>query len=355
MLSGKIEISPQYQSDKDIAMPTNCIQHLLINLPPAFSTQPELRELFERLERLAQLRWSNHAALDELLPDLQWADAVLMWGAPKITEAALDQLPNLKFIGQLNTSLITASACLAKGVALSEARHCWSPAVAEMALGLILNGLRKISDYHAAMRLGTEKWVLNFPADIDAQERELSGRPVGIVGFGQIGQRLAALLQPFNVQLRVYDPFVPKPILAAYNAQPVPLMDLLAASDVVVLCAANHPDNHGMIGERQIEALRKDCVLVNIGRSMLVDMPALIRRLEHRDVVAMLDVFDLEPLEPESPLRSLHNAYLTPHRAGGLISSVQRGLEMLVSDLEAFTAGEARRNAVTEEMLHSFS
>jgi hypothetical protein len=70
-------------------MPTNRIQHLLINLPPAFSTQPELRELFARLERLAELRWTNHATLDALLPDLEWADAVFMWGAPKITESAL--------------------------------------------------------------------------------------------------------------------------------------------------------------------------------------------------------------------------------------------------------------------------
>jgi D-3-phosphoglycerate dehydrogenase / 2-oxoglutarate reductase len=336
-------------------MPTNRIQHLLINLPPAFSTQPELRELFARLERLAELRWTNHATLDALLPDLAWADAVFMWGAPKITDAALGQLPNLKFVGQLNTSLVTASACLSKGVALSEARHCWSPAVAEMALGLMLNGLRKISDYHAAMRQGTEKWVLNFPADIDVRERELTGRPVGIVGFGLIGQRLAALLKPFDVQLRVFDPFVPDQILKDLGAESVPLMDLLTESDVVVLCAANHPDNRAMIGERQIEALRKDCVLVNVGRSMLVDMPALIRRLQRQDMVAMLDVFDLEPLELDSPLRSLPNAYLTPHRAGGLMSSVQRGLGMLVSDLEAFVAGEERRHAVTEQMLHSFS
>jgi phosphoglycerate dehydrogenase-like enzyme len=278
-----------------------------------------------------------------------------MWGAPKITEAALGQLPNLKFVGQLNTSLVTASACLSQGVALSEARHCWSPAVAEMALGLILNGLRKISDYHMAMRQGTEKWVLNFPADIDVSERELSGRPVGIVGFGLIGQRLAALLNPFDVQLRVFDPFLPEHILTASGAESVPLVDLLRESDVVVLCAANHPDNRAMIGERQIEALRKDCVLVNVGRSMLVDMPALIPRLQRGDMVAMLDVFDLEPLELDSPLRSLPNAYLTPHRAGGLMSSVQRGLGMLVSDLEAFVAGEERRHAVTEQMLHSFS
>jgi phosphoglycerate dehydrogenase-like enzyme len=177
---------------------------------------------------------------------------------------------------------------------------------------------------------------------------------VGIVGFGGIGRRLAELLAPFRTPIRIYDPFVPVEVAQKAGVQTVELMELIRESDVVVLCAANTNEAAHLIDATAIAALRKDAVLVNVGRSMLVDMPALIARLEQRDLVAMLDVFDQEPLEADSPLRRLPNAYLTPHRAGGIYASVQRSLAMLADDLEAFLAGRERRYAVTDAMMQSF-
>jgi D-3-phosphoglycerate dehydrogenase len=234
-------------------------------------------------------------------------------------------------------------------------RHCWSPAVAEFALTLVLSGLRKASDYHAAMRAGTESWVNDFPGDIPLNEFELSGNSVGIVGFGAIGQRIAELLAPFKTDLRCYDPFLPDAVAAQYGAKKTELDELLSHSSVVILCAANSPDAEHLIGEQQIALLKRDALLVNVGRSMLIDMPALIARLQKGELTAMLDVFDREPLERESVLRSLSNVYCTPHRAGGLISSVCRALQMLTDDYEAFLAGKDRTYAVTQKMLHCFS
>jgi phosphoglycerate dehydrogenase-like enzyme len=81
--------------------------------------------------------------------------------------------------------------------------------VAELALILMMTGLRQTSGYHIAMTKATEQWLRDFPADIDARERQLAGRSVGIVGFGGIGQHLARLLKPFHVMLRIYDPYLP--------------------------------------------------------------------------------------------------------------------------------------------------
>jgi D-3-phosphoglycerate dehydrogenase / 2-oxoglutarate reductase len=329
--------------------------NLLVNLPPTFFTQPELEPIFAHLGDIANLRQTSHNTQAEILGDLPWADAVIMWAWPNLDEAVLAQAPNLRFLGQINTSQATARAALAAGITLSEARHCWSPAVAEMALALILNGLRKVSAYHCAMRDGTEAWVNNFPRDIDPTERQLTGQPVGVIGFGGIGQRLADLLQPFQVSLRVYDPFIPDVVLTKYSAQRTELLDLVRESEVVVLCAANQPDARHLFGRAEIAALRPNAVLVNVGRSMLVDMPALQERLSRGDLIALLDVFDQEPLEADSPLRTLPNTYLTPHRAGGLLVSIERGLEMLTADLEAFREGRPLRWPVTPEMLISFS
>ncbi|MBM4036244.1 MAG: hypothetical protein FJ291_31295, partial [Planctomycetes bacterium] len=166
---------------------TKC--RLLVNLPSGVFRCPQLKGVFRRLGRLATLRKRSHDKPEEIAKDLVWADAVIMWAWPTLTREMLAACPRLRFAGHINLTQGIAKAELEHGLVVSEARHGWSPAVAELALGLILCGLRKISDYHAAMRAGTEHWVSDFPVDIDPAERQLTGRAVGIVGFGGIGRR----------------------------------------------------------------------------------------------------------------------------------------------------------------------
>lgn len=328
--------------------------HLLANLPPTFYTHPPLQKYWDRLAEVAEIRQVVANTHAEFLPHLPWANAILMWAAPVLGTDHLRQAPNLRFMGQINTTKTTAQACIDLGIDHSEARGCWSPAVAEMALTLMLSGLRLTSQYHMDMRSGRETWVAHFPATIDPRERQLTGRSVGIVGFGGIGQRLAELLQPFQVDLRVFDPYIPDEVVQRHHARRADLDELVSQSEVIVLCAANQESARGMISRARIDAMPKDAVLVNVGRSMLVDMPALAERLARGDLIAMLDVFDQEPLPLDSPLRSLPNTYLTPHRAGGLMESVERAMDWLSGDLIASLEGRPRRSAVTADMLMSF-
>jgi len=322
--------------------------NILVSLGVSFYRSPFLNTHFARLAQLGSMCPIHDA--EQFGRELLRADAWLGWGWPEPSREMLEYAPRLRWSGHLNLTLEGAMSLLDRGVAVSEARHCWSPAVAEMALGLILAGLRKTSDYHAGMRRGDEVWPFNdFPAQLDPRERELTGRPVGIVGFGGIGRRLAELLGPFRTPLYVHDPFVHAEIIGLYGATRMSLMDLIRASDVVVLCAADTHDARHLMGRDEIEALRRDAVLVNVGRAWLVDTPALVDRLKRGDVVAMLDVFDIEPLEQGSLLRTLPNAYLTPHRAGGLVESVQRGLDMLILDLEAYLGGMPMRYGLDKE------
>lgn len=333
-------------------MPGPSKPRLLVNLPPGFFGTPQLKGVFARLGRLAALRKRSHGTAEEIAKDLAWADAVIMWSWPPLTRELLACCPRLRFAGHINLTQAGARAELEHGLAVSEARHGWSPAVAELALGLILCGLRKISDYHAAMRQGTEHWVGDFPADIDPLERQLAGRAVGIVGFGGIGRRLAELLEPFHVHLRVFDPYVPKIVAERLEGKLAPLLDVMKHSEVVVLCAANTPETHHLVGAREIAALPKNALLVNVGRAWLIDMEALTRRLEKGEVFAALDVFEKEPLPLDSPLRRLPNAWLTPHRAGAPIEAVVRIMNWLADDFEAFLAGRPLQHELTLEMLH---
>ena len=270
---------------------------LLINLPRGFFQAPQLAPIFSRLSRAAKVRQTSHDTREQLQEDLAWAEAVIMWAWPNLTDDLLAKAPALRFAGFINVTQTTVKSCLSRGIAVSEARHGWSQAVAEMALGLILSGLRKLSDYHSAMRAGNETWVQDFPLDIDPLERELTGSAVGIVGFGGIGRRLAEFLRPFRVELRVYDPYISRETAESYGAQVCSIEELARRSDVVVLCAANNEGTRHLLGRAEIMMLKPNSLLVNVGRSMLVDMEALTERLQRGDLLAMLDVFDREPLE----------------------------------------------------------
>ncbi len=328
---------------------------LLVNLPPTFFTHPSLKDEYIRLNELADVRYRSHNSPEEIEEDLTWADSVIMWSWPLFSGELLDKVGGLEFVGQINSGRQTVENCLSRGIPLSEARHAWSPAVAEMALGLVLNGLRRISDFHAAMRESREEWVVQFPEDIDVQERELAGAQVGIIGFGGIGTRFAELLAPFRTTLRVYDPFVSESAMEEFGAKKTGLSEVLSQSEVIVTCAANSRENEGMIGAVELNLIQSGAVVVNVSRSMLFETEALLARARKGDIALLLDVFDQEPLEKDSPFRKLKNVYCTPHRAGGIIPSVQRAIHALIADYEACLKGKDMEMKVTEDMLVCFS
>lgn len=326
---------------------------ILVNLPPGFFNHASLEPVWARLSKLGEVRMRSHNTAQEIAPELPWPDVILMWSWPRLTDELLGQAPNLKFVAHLDLSRTAAQVALRRGLPISHGRWGFSPAVAELAMALVLNLLRRVSDYHAMMRAGTEPWVKAFPDDIDVRERQLTGKPVGIVGFGQIGRRLAELLAPFKCPLSVYDPFVSGEVLASFGATRLELPELFERNDAVVLCAASNSGTRKLIGAAELSKLRPGSLFVNVCRAALVDTDALIARLERGDVLAAVDVFDQEPLPADHPLRALPNAYLTPHRGGGLIESVQRILTWLVDDIEAFLAGRPRKFPLTENLVNA--
>lgn len=324
---------------------------ILVNLPAGFYEQPELEAVFARLDALGTVRKRSHDTPEQIADDLAWAEAVVMWSWPELSDELLDAVPALRYRGHIDISQRGATVAVRRNVPVSLSKGGWSPAVSEMALTLMLGALRRSSDYHRAMRAGDERWVQTFPTDIDPTERQLTGRSVGIVGFGRIGQRLAELLQPFHVTLRVVDPYLPTSIADSFGAEVVDIDTLCRLSEVLVLCAASNDGTRRLIGSEQIAAMPPHAVLINVARAALIDVDALVQRLQRGDLIAAMDVFDTEPLPTDSPLRNVPNLHLTPHRAGGVMESVQRTLAWLIDDLEAVSAGRSQQHPLTERMI----
>ncbi len=324
---------------------------LLVNLPPGFFTAPILSDVWNRLDGSFDVIRTSANSAEELRPYLVGQDAALLWSWPRWTADTLDAFPDLRFFAHLDIGQNEARLLLSRGLPVSVSRRAFSPAVAEMALTLILSALRRTPTHQAAMAAGTESWVSRFPDDIDADERELTGRRVRLIGFGGIGQRLARLLAPFDCDLKVHDPFLPDGVAERFGAANVPLDALVADAEVLVLCAATNAGSRHLLTAAHVTALPRGAVFVNVARAALVDGDALLARLRAGGLYAALDVFDKEPLEADSPLRGLPNVYLTPHRAGGVMSSVARIVSYLADDIEAHFGGRERAHALTEAQL----
>lgn len=326
---------------------------LLINLPPGFFNHPSLQSIFQKIETLGEIKRLSANTPAEIQESLSWADAVLMWSWPVLTDDLLAKAPNLKFSANLDISQKGAGVLLKRGIPVSLAKRAFSPAVAEMALTLTLATLRRTSTFHAQMWKGEEPWVGAFPDDIDPYERQLTGRKVGLVGLGGIGQRIVELLAPFHCHVSAYDPFLPPEIAQKLGVELTDLDPLAAQSEIVIVCAAANPGSAHLIQKKHIQSLKPGAVFVNVSRASLIDYAALLERLKKGDLFASLDVFEKEPLEKDSEFRKLPNVYLTPHRAGGIMESVERILLHLYEDLQAHAAGQPRKHGLTEKMISS--
>jgi phosphoglycerate dehydrogenase-like enzyme len=232
-------------------------------------------------------------------------------------------------------------------VTVTNAPDAMANPVAEMALALVLSLVRRLPQYERQMRTGG-----NVDNRVTSESETLSGRTVGVVGFGRIGRELARLLRPFPIELLAHDPYCPAEAFPAAGAEPVPLDGLLQRSSVVVLAAGLTDETRGMLNARTLARLPDGAFLVNVGRGGLVDMEALVRELRTGRISAALDVTDpLEPLPEGHELRDMQNVLLTPHVAAGGIE-VRRAMgAAAIEAVAAFLAGRPPANIVTPAML----
>jgi len=222
----------------------------------------------------------------------------------RVTRRVLDAAPHLELIAQgtSGTDNIDAEAAAACGIAIVNLPGANANAVAEWVIGNMIALTRTVPQYDAEMRRG----VWNH-ADA-ATRHELRHYRLGIVGFGQVGSRVARLASAFGVSFRAYDPYIPD-----FPERAATLEELLRGSDILTLHVPLTAETRGMIGAAQIAALPPGAFLINAARGEVLDVDAALSA-PHLAGIA-LDVFDPEPPSrawPDDP-----RLILTPHIAGG--------------------------------------
>ncbi len=181
---------------------------------------------------------------------------------------------------------------------------------------------------------------------------ELYGKTMVLVGVGAIGARVAEVATAFGMHVLGVrrNPQQSAPEVAAMFA-PHQLLEVLPEADFVVLTIPLTHETRGMIGERELRAMKPTAYLINIGRGGLVDEGALIRALREGWIAgAGLDVFETEPLPQDSPLWDMENVIITPHYAGLTPHYHERAMAIFLDNLRRYMAGEPLRNVVDKRL-----
>jgi len=277
------------------------------------------------------------------------ADALMTtWHSPFLTAEMLGSQPRVKLIAHCGGEVKSRVAEeIFDYVTVTNAADPMARGVAEMALALVLTLVRRIPDYAAEMRDGVVR------TNDDVSEGEcLSGRRVGLVGFGRIGREFAKLIRPFAVELLVSDPYTDAHLVNEQGGSPVDIDHLVRACSVIVLAAALTPETRNLFDKQRLSLMADGTFLINVARGGLIDTPSLLAELRSGRITAALDVTDpLEPLPPDHELRKLRNAILTPHIAAGGIEMRREIGALAVAEVVRFAKGESPRNRVTREML----
>jgi D-3-phosphoglycerate dehydrogenase len=260
--------------------------------------------------------------------------------AVKWPAALLRRLSRLRFItvAGIGTDAIDLDAARQHDIVVSNIPGRTASIVAEHALALMLAAARRLPTQTSELRAG--RWT-------NLDMTYLGGKTLGIVGAGSIGARMAELGRAIGMNVIAWT-FRPSAERSArLGVEFVELDDLLGRSDVVSLHIKLTPQSRGLIGRRELALMKPGCILVNTARGAIVDTDALVESLRGGCLGgAALDVYDVEPLPADHPIRQCDRVVLTPHNA----DQTPEGMDILnggaVDNVIAFLEGRPR-NVVT--------
>ena len=265
---------------------------------------------------------------------------VVCLGAPTLTAEMLDAAPTLRFVGEMEgdrfASRIDLNAAWDRSIRTVDTTNASSYPVSEWALAMILVCLRNGGAHFRRMIAGQTS---HDRAVVKGMPGVLWGRRVGLIGCGHMGRRLMKFLRAFETEIWVHDPYLPQELPEALGFLQTSLDNVLSC-DVVVCLVPHTPRTRGMLGKAEFALLRPGSVFVSVSRGKVTDSAALIERLKQGDIVAGLDVFDPEPVPPESEILQLPNVFLSPHIGAYGGPAGQLGFfSLMVDELERFFNG----------------
>lgn len=273
-----------------------------------------------------------------IVPRAKGAEVVMTNKTP-LPRAVIEQLPKLRYIGELATGFnnIDLQAARERGIPVTNIPEYGTRTVAQMTFAHLLNLAQHVA-YHAdTVRAG--RWAAS--ADFcywDYPLIELVGLTMGIVGIGRIGSATARLAQAFGMKVLANDPYVsPAPVP---QVEMVDFGTLLRESDVVSFHVPLTPETTGMLNKDGLALMKKTAFVINTSRGPVVNNRDLAEALNAEKIAgAGLDVLEVEPMTMDNPLVTAKNCYITPHISWAARASRGRLMNTAVENLKAWLAG----------------
>ena len=281
---------------------------------------------------------------EALIAALVGVDIMVANHAP-LTERVINA-STLKFavIARGGVTNANLAAVRKAGIVISNAPGRNAAATAEHAVALMLAVMRRIPEANAELHAGTWRGDLY---EFGKCGRELGAAHVGLVGYGQIGSRVAAIVSGFGARVSVFDPYIDPRSLPAHVV-PVGLDELLSTANVISLHARASAETHHIIDARAMARMPRGAIVVNCARGSLLDQGALCDALESGHLFgAGLDVFDPEPIPQGDRLLSAPNVIMTPHIAGASRETAHTAARIAGEEVARFLAGAPLNHAIT--------
>ncbi len=292
---------------------------------------------FGELKKRAEVKVSRSklATDDDLERALQGVHAILlMRERTRFGEQQLSLAPELKLISQTGKGIphLDVPAATRRRVAIAVTPNDSGISTVELTIALIFALLRRIPEIDRRMR--HEAW----PA---VPGRLLEGKSLGLVGFGRIGKRVAAIGRVFNARVLATSRTLTDEQAREAGVVRASLPELLAQSDIVSIHVPLNSQTRGLLGERELALMKPGALLVNTARGPIVSEAALIEALERGRLGGVgLDVYDEEPLPMNHPLRRFENAVLLPHRGYATIEILRERYDLAIANILSFIEGK---------------
>ncbi|MDP2941040.1 MAG: phosphoglycerate dehydrogenase [Candidatus Omnitrophota bacterium] len=285
-------------------------------------------------------------ALKEIIRDY---DALIVRSATKVTKDVIAAAAKLKVIGRAGVGLdnVDLEAATQKGIIVMNTPAGNTISTAEHTMSMILALSRNIPQAAGSTKKG--EWKRSKFMGV-----ELYGKTLGIVGLGRIGSEVARRALSFGMKILAYDPFLSRQVAESLGIEVMELKDVLAGSDYITVHTPLTEETKHMISTPEFALMKKGVRVINCARGGIIDEAALVEALKEGKVAgAALDVFEKEPVSPESELLKLENVVVTPH-LGASTEEAQVNVAIEVAEIvRDALLGKGIRNAANYPCLEA--
>lgn len=294
------------------------------------------------LTSLCETEVFDYSSPEEVAERIGGAEIVLT-NKCRISREVFERCPNIKFIGLFATGYnnVDIDAARERGVVVANVPGYSTNSVAQHTFALILHCYSSVSKYCEYTSRGEwcfSKLFTHFGPPLF----ELSGKTIGIIGYGSIGRAVAKIALAFGMKVAVHTRTVPND---AADVELMPLCELLQKSDIVTLHCPLTPQTERLINREALALMKPTAILINTSRGGVIDEMAVREALDSSKIAAFCtDVLTTEPMDKDCPLLGAKNCYITPHIAWAPLETRVRLIRLVRENLEGYLNGNVKNN-----------